>query len=268
MCIEPPRPPAAAVLAPEQLGHDRVRAGAARERVAVGAVGGDQVVAVAQRPRRADDRRLLADRQVQEAADLGLGVHLAGALLEAPDQRASSPATRVRRRVRAASAPRAPGEPGATWSAIAGATIPRAGQEPRSGVRTGPGVLPLDDEGRASSWARSVRSARASRARAAARGPRTATTSPVAISTTSTWSTRVAVGEEGRGPAAALHDQPVGAVRLHAAASASRRRLDRRLALVEPSPASTAGTSRTPAAPRAAVARVQRLRACCAARRP
>ncbi len=30
---------------------------------------------------------LLADRQVQEATDLGLGVHLARALLEAPDQR-------------------------------------------------------------------------------------------------------------------------------------------------------------------------------------
>src|SRR3712207_8691343 len=39
-----------------------------------------------QRARGADDRRLLADREVQEAADLGLGVHLAGALLEAPDE--------------------------------------------------------------------------------------------------------------------------------------------------------------------------------------
>ncbi len=56
------------------------------ERVAVRAVGRDQVVGVAQRARRADDRRLLADRQVQEAADLRLRVHLAGALLEAPDQ--------------------------------------------------------------------------------------------------------------------------------------------------------------------------------------
>ena len=60
--------------------------GAAHERVAVRAVGRDQVVVVAHRARRADDRRLLADREVQEAADLGLGVHLARALLEAADE--------------------------------------------------------------------------------------------------------------------------------------------------------------------------------------
>src|SRR4029078_11329732 len=34
-----------------------------------------------------DDRPLMAAREVQEAADLRLGIHLAGALLEAPDQR-------------------------------------------------------------------------------------------------------------------------------------------------------------------------------------
>jgi hypothetical protein len=50
------------------------------------AVGREQVVGVLHRAGGADDRRLLADRQMQEAADLGLGVHLAGALLEAADQ--------------------------------------------------------------------------------------------------------------------------------------------------------------------------------------
>ena len=86
MCIEPPRPRAAAVVAAEQLGHDRLGRRAARERVAVRAVGRDQVVRVAQRARRADDRRLLADGEVQEAADLRLRVHLARALLEAADE--------------------------------------------------------------------------------------------------------------------------------------------------------------------------------------
>ena len=74
------------VDAAEELGHDAVGVRAARERVAVRAVRRDEVVLVAQRARRADDRRLLADREVQEAADLRLGVHLAGALLEAADE--------------------------------------------------------------------------------------------------------------------------------------------------------------------------------------
>ena len=86
MCIEPPRPCETPVLAAEQLGHDLVGVGAARQRVAVRAVGGDQVVLVAHRAHGADDRRLLADREVQEAADLRLRVHLARALLEAPDE--------------------------------------------------------------------------------------------------------------------------------------------------------------------------------------
>ena len=75
-----------ALLAAEQLGHHAVGIRAAGERVAVRAVGRDQVVLVAHRPAGADDRRLLADRQVQEAADLGLRVHLARALLEAADE--------------------------------------------------------------------------------------------------------------------------------------------------------------------------------------
>ena len=75
-----------ALLAAEQLGHHAVGIRPAGERVAVRAVGRDQVVVVAQRAAGADDRRLLADRQVQEAADLGLRVHLARALLEAADE--------------------------------------------------------------------------------------------------------------------------------------------------------------------------------------
>jgi hypothetical protein len=76
----------AAVDAAEQLGHDRVRVRPAGQRVAVRAVGRDEVVVVAHRAHRPEDRRLLADGQVQESADLGLGVHLPGALLEAPDE--------------------------------------------------------------------------------------------------------------------------------------------------------------------------------------
>ena len=70
----------------EQLRHDALGVGPAGQRVPVRAVGRDQVVGVAHRPHRADDRRLLADRQVQEAADLALGVHRARPLLEAADQ--------------------------------------------------------------------------------------------------------------------------------------------------------------------------------------
>ena len=72
MCIEPPRPPRGAVDAAEELGHHALRVGAARDRVAVRAVGADQVVVVAHHRGGADDRRLLADREVQEAAGLGL----------------------------------------------------------------------------------------------------------------------------------------------------------------------------------------------------
>ena len=87
MCIEPPRPPRGAVHAAEELGHHALRVGAARDRVAVGAVGADQVVVVAHHRGGADDRRLLADRQVEEAAGLGLLVLAPRLLLEAADQR-------------------------------------------------------------------------------------------------------------------------------------------------------------------------------------
>ena len=74
------------VDAAEQLGHDALRLAAAGDRVAVGAVGADQVVGVAHRADGADDRRLLTDRQMQEPADLGAGVLLAGTLLEPADE--------------------------------------------------------------------------------------------------------------------------------------------------------------------------------------
>src|SRR3954451_7805289 len=76
----------AAVHAAEQLGHHRVRMSAARNRLAVLAIGGEQVVAVAHRLRRVHHRGLLANAEVEEAADLRLRVHLARALLEAADQ--------------------------------------------------------------------------------------------------------------------------------------------------------------------------------------
>ena len=76
----------AAVDAAEQLGHHGVRVGAARERLAVLAVGRHQVVGLAQRLGAADDGGLLADAEVEEAADFGFRVHLAGALLEAADE--------------------------------------------------------------------------------------------------------------------------------------------------------------------------------------
>jgi len=80
-------PAGGAVDAPEQLRHHPPRLGTAGDRVAVGAVGADQVVLVAHRRGRADDRRLLADREVKEAARLRALVLAPGLLLEAPDQR-------------------------------------------------------------------------------------------------------------------------------------------------------------------------------------
>ena len=84
------RPAAAAggaVLAAEQLRHHVLRVGPARNRVSVGAVGADQVVVGGHHRRRPDDRRLLADREVEEAAGLGPLVLTTRLLLEAADQR-------------------------------------------------------------------------------------------------------------------------------------------------------------------------------------
>ena len=78
---------AGAVDAAEELRHHPLGVGAAGDRVAVGAVGADQVVLVAHHRGGADDRRLLADRQVQEAAGFGPLVLAPGLLLEAADQR-------------------------------------------------------------------------------------------------------------------------------------------------------------------------------------
>ena len=78
---------AGAVDAAEQLGHDPVGVCATGDRVPVRAVGADQVVVLAQHRGRADDRRLLADRQVEEAAGLGMLVQAPGLLLEPTDQR-------------------------------------------------------------------------------------------------------------------------------------------------------------------------------------
>ena len=71
----------------EELGHHALGVGAAGDRVAVGAVGADQVVLVAHHRGGADDRRLLADREVEEAARLGPLVLAPRLLLEAADQR-------------------------------------------------------------------------------------------------------------------------------------------------------------------------------------
>ena len=78
---------AGAVDPAEELRHHPLGLGAAGDRVAVGAVGADQVVLLAHHRGGADDRRLLADRQVQEAPRLRPLVLPPGLLLEAPDQR-------------------------------------------------------------------------------------------------------------------------------------------------------------------------------------
>ena len=54
--------------------------------MAVIAIGGDDRVALLERRLHADDHRFLADIEVAEAADQPHAVHLAGALLEAPNQ--------------------------------------------------------------------------------------------------------------------------------------------------------------------------------------
>jgi hypothetical protein len=76
----------AAVDAAEQLGHDGAGAHAAREREAVVAVGGEQVVVVAHRGDGADRRGLLAGGQVAVAADAGLLVLALRFGLELPDE--------------------------------------------------------------------------------------------------------------------------------------------------------------------------------------
>jgi hypothetical protein len=71
---------------PVELRHHRARGYAARERLAVLAVGADHVVVGAERGERAHRQRLLADVEVTEAADLPEAVRLARLLLEVADQ--------------------------------------------------------------------------------------------------------------------------------------------------------------------------------------
>ena len=100
--------PAAGPVDPaEELRHHPLGVGAAGDRVAVGAVGADQVVLLAHRRGGADDRRLLADREVQEAAGLRPLVLAPRLLLEAADQRhpREQLVTGRRRRARSAIGP-------------------------------------------------------------------------------------------------------------------------------------------------------------------
>ena len=76
-------PRAHAVDAAEQLGHHGARRHAARERLAVIAVGRDDVVVGAEHRERAGAHRFLADVEVAEAADLAERVGLGASLLEA-----------------------------------------------------------------------------------------------------------------------------------------------------------------------------------------
>ena len=76
---------AAALLLAVHLRHQAVRRDAARQRVAVLAIRRDDGVLRRQRLHHADGDRLLADVEVQEAADLAGAVELRALLLEAAD---------------------------------------------------------------------------------------------------------------------------------------------------------------------------------------
>src|SRR5207247_257831 len=71
---------------PEQLGHHGARRDAADQRLAVLTVGADHVIVVAQRRKRADRHRFLADIEMAEPADLAQRVGLRRLLLEVTDQ--------------------------------------------------------------------------------------------------------------------------------------------------------------------------------------
>jgi hypothetical protein len=79
-------PAADAGAAPEELGHHGLGVAAAGERLPVLAVGGGDGVGVAQRGDRAHHGRLLADGEVEEAADAAAHVLLGRPLLEAADE--------------------------------------------------------------------------------------------------------------------------------------------------------------------------------------
>ena len=71
----------------EKLGHAGIRARAARQRVPVVAVGGDQVIVGPRGRHGTGDDRFLADVEVAETADaVPTLVLLGGAFLETPDE--------------------------------------------------------------------------------------------------------------------------------------------------------------------------------------
>src|SRR3954451_6754451 len=86
MCIEAAPAAGGAVEAAENLRHHPLGVGAARDRMTVRPVGPDQVVVGSHHRRGPDDRRLLADRQMEKAAGLGALVLATCLLLEAADQ--------------------------------------------------------------------------------------------------------------------------------------------------------------------------------------
>ena len=194
MCIEPPRPPRAAVDAPEQLGHHVLRRRAAHERVAVRAVGRDQVVA-----RRAAPARCRRSSPPRRSTGAG--------------SRRPSPARTSRPR-----APRSGGS-ASSWPATRARRRARAGCGHQCST-----VLQRAMNSSASSCARSARSARASCDAACGGRSQNSTTSPLSTSTTSMWSTRAASASSAGVQPAARDDQPVGVVGLHRATARLRRR--------------------------------------------
>jgi hypothetical protein len=76
----------AAGLLAEQLGHHRTRGHALRDRDAVIAIGGDDVVALAQRGHCANTYGLLPNIEVEEASNLALGVCACRFFFKSADQ--------------------------------------------------------------------------------------------------------------------------------------------------------------------------------------
>ena len=249
------------------------------------AVGRDQVVVVAHRARRADDRRLLADREVQEAADLGLGVHLARALLEAADEhhrlQPLAGDVGLGKGVSAiACRTLAQGRRGSVVGSDRGAA--RLAPAPRgdASVRTGfdAGVRPVAASRRRRLGDQATRIERRQRSKnsraSIARGRRAASRDALGVARQQVPEQddlalvdrrRSRRGRRARAPAstagraaAAAHDEAVARPW-----PASRRRRPTSLAVAD-----TAGTSRTPSGDaRAAVAALERARARRAARR-
>ena len=75
-----------AALAPGQFGEHALGVHARGEHVPVIPVSRDHLIPVLRRHLHADDNRFLPDIEMAETADQPHAVHLAGLLLEAPDQ--------------------------------------------------------------------------------------------------------------------------------------------------------------------------------------